>query len=69
MVLSNLLLAVQQMRWAKYGIVTTHDKVMFWGLNVLYTAAACGYATKGIVPPQVAMFGNVAVMLLSRLLA
>jgi hypothetical protein len=63
------MLAVQQARWAKYGIVTTHDKILFWGLNALYTAAACGYASKGIVPPQVAMFGNVAVMMLSRLLA
>ena len=62
-------LAVQQARWAKYGIVTSYDKILFWGLNALYTAAGCGYATKGVVPPQIAFFANVAVMQLRRLLA
>lgn len=42
---------------------------MFWGLNLLYTTAALGYASVGIVPPQIAFFANVAVMLASRMLS
>ena len=59
--------AIQQARWAKYGIRTTYDKLLFWGLNGLYLAAGLGYARAGIVPPQLVFFSNVAIMLLSRL--
>jgi len=42
---------------------------MFWGLNVLYLCAGLGYATAGIVPPQILFFGSSAAMLASRMLS
>ena len=61
--------AIQQARWAKYGITTSYDRILFWGLNALYLVAGAGYAMNGIVPPQIVFFGSSAAMLLSRLLA
>jgi hypothetical protein len=62
-----LMIAIQQARWARYGIVNTYDEVYFWGLNLLYTCAGLGYARAGIVEPQVAFFANVALMVASRM--
>ena len=66
---ARLNVAIQQARWAKYGIVSGYDKVMFWGLCGLYMTAGLGYASAGIVLPATSFLANVACMLASRLLA
>jgi hypothetical protein len=62
------MVAIQQAKWAKYGVVTGYDRIMFWGLCALYTVAGLGYASVGIIPLQIALFSNVAAMMASRTL-
>lgn len=61
-------LAVQQARWAEYGVVSTYDKVYFWTLNAFWTVAALGYAKMGYKAPSSAFGVNIAAMVLSQLL-
>jgi hypothetical protein len=63
-----LMVAIQQAKWAKYGVVTGYDRIVFWALCVLYTVAGLGHANVGIILPQVAFFSNVAAMIASRML-
>jgi hypothetical protein len=61
-------LAVQQARWANYGVVSTYDKVYFWTLNAFWAIAALGYAKMGYKAPSSAYGVNTAAMVLSQLL-
>jgi hypothetical protein len=50
--LQQVNIAIQQAKWAKYGITTGYDKALFWGMNLILISAGLGYATIGLVPPQ-----------------
>jgi len=60
--------AVQQVRWATDGVVSSYDKVYFWTLNVFWAGAALGYAKMGYKAPSSAYGINIAAMVLSQLL-